>query len=406
MGRAKDAWLADQERGWSAPETFVCAECVEDLFLKDLIADNLASPQCSYCDRCDTTDIAAPAEVVIEAIAGAVHHLYADPTSAGVPYEDCGFVVEPTYTADVLLSLPLDCHEDFFDEVVRAFGSSAWVRAAHGHWVTSHDHEQLADSWHSFVQAVKHETRFHFKTAPASPLAGAQELAPGQMLSAIGRVVKAMGLVQSIAAKSALYRSRVRESSSTWEPDAQTMGAPPSELARAGRMNPAGISYFYCALQSGTAIAETVPSPPVTAAVATFEATREISVLNLCELPPLPSLFDAAKRAEYEWLMFLHGFVAEISEPVRKDGREHIDYVPSQVVSEWFAQVFRPKGRKSRLDGLLYPSAVARGGKNLVLFPTSRSYERTFESVTYVCATVLDLPDWKSMTDAFSGAAQ
>ena len=68
--------------------------------------------------------------------------------------------------------------------------------------------------------------------------------------------------------------------------------------------------------------------------------------------------------------------------------------------------VFRPKGRKSRLDGLLYPSAVTRGGKNLVLFPTSRSYERTFESVTYVCATVLELPDWKSMTDAFSGAAQ
>ena len=234
----------------------MCADCVEDLFLQDLIADNLASPQCSYCDRGDTTDIAAPAEVIIEAIAGAVHHLYADPTSA------------------------------------------------------------------------------------------------------------------------------------------------------AGRMNPAGISYFYCALQSGTAIAETVPSPPVTAAVATFETTREISVLNLCELPPLPSLFDSAKRTEYEWLMFLHGFVAEISEPVRKDGREHIDYVPSQVVSEWFAQVFRPKGRKSRLDGLLYPSAVARGGKNLVLFPTSRSYERTFESVSYVCATVLDLPDWKSMTDAFSGPAQ
>ena len=62
--------------------------------------------------------------------------------------------------------------------------------------------------------------------------------------------------------------------------------------------------------------------------------------------------------------------MADICQPVQKDGREHINYVPSQVVSEYFAQVFKtPEGKM--LDGIVYPSAVALGSVNLALFPRS-----------------------------------
>lgn len=56
-------------------------------------------------------------------------------------------------------------------------------------------------------------------------------------------------------------------------------------------------------------------------------------------------------------VQFLWQFVNEISKPVAHDGSEHIEYVPTQVVSEYFAQAFQyAKGK--RIDGLIYPSAV------------------------------------------------
>ncbi|MDB5763955.1 MAG: hypothetical protein JWQ21_2950 [Herminiimonas sp.] len=110
------------------------------------------------------------------------------------------------------------------------------------------------------------------------------------------------------------------------------MGAPPPEKARAGRMNPAGISYLYSALEASTAIAETASPPLVDVVIAVYETAQPFAVLDLSELPARPSIFDDAQRHNLEGLLFLEKFVQEISQPVRKDGSEHIDYVPSQVI--------------------------------------------------------------------------
>jgi len=75
-------------------------------------------------------------------------------------------------------------------------------------------------------------------------------------------------------------------------------------------------------------------------------------------------------RHEYDLVQFLWAFVSEITQSVAHDGREHIEYVPTQVVSEYFAQAFQYGDRK-RVDGLIYPSAVSEGGKNLVVFPNT-----------------------------------
>lgn len=67
-------------------------------------------------------------------------------------------------------------------------------------------------------------------------------------------------------------------------------------------------------------------------------------------------------------VQFLYKFTDEISKPLAHDGSEHIEYVPTQVVSEYFAQAFK-HAKNKRIDGLIYPSAVAQRGKNLALFP-------------------------------------
>jgi hypothetical protein len=118
-------------------------------------------------------------------------------------------------------------------------------------------------------------------------------------------------------------------------------------------------------------------------AIAEYETTRELRVLDLTVLPAEPSIFDADKRDQLEGLRFLRKFVDEICQPIEKDGREHIGYVPSQVVSEYFALVHRD-GENAGVDGVVYPSAVNRGGRNLVLFPTRRGPDRQFSMVRFV----------------------
>lgn len=91
-------------------------------------------------------------------------------------------------------------------------------------------------------------------------------------------------------------------------------------------------------------------------------------------------MFDADRWEERGMGLFLEAFVSAISVPVKGDGSEHIDYVPTQVVSEYFAKAFQLED-ETRLDGMLYPSSVAPGGKNLVLFPPSHDRVRSFSDV-------------------------
>jgi RES domain len=81
----------------------------------------------------------------------------------------------------------------------------------------------------------------------------------------------------------------------------------------------------------------------------------------------VPSLFDPERRHLRAALIFLRHFVVEIKKSFKRDDRIHIEYVPTQVVTEWFRTKFEP-GTGGPLDGILYGSARRPGGANLVLF--------------------------------------
>ncbi len=176
-------------------------------------------------------------------------------------------------------------------------------------------------------------------------------------------------------------------------------------------MNPVGISYFYAATTRKTALAEIFRGPPASVAIGTFRPRSGLLVLDVSSLPSVPSPFDENSREQRDAILFLQEFAKTISRPVEKTGREHIDYVPSQIVSEYFAKVFSFKEVKAnsdidlphegastrarRINGLIYRSAVRDDGENIVFFPPS-SHEK-FESVlSLVDAQVLQFPTWSS----------
>ncbi len=370
MGQAKSEWMRD----WNAPDRYICAKCVNDEFLKGIIQQNLDRHTCDYC-QCKTHGIsAAPVSVLMEPIGNTVFYHFNNPTSGGVPYDE-GCIVDSISTDEVLNELSLNCHERLFDDIANAFTNNDWVRAAGGNWASSHPHETMSESWSNFVNIVQHNVRFFFQHPATSNTTSCHEYEPQKMLPLIGKLAKQLKLLQKLPAGTDLFRVRERHEDADWELNAEQMSAPPPEKASAGRMNPVGISYLYLAYEQETALAEVLSKPPCGAAIAHFVTQRDLSVLDLTNLPSRPSIFDSSRRSEREGILFLESFADEISKPVQKNGREHIEYVPSQVVSEYFALLFKTHPGKN-LDGIAYRSSVRPNGRNLVLFPTERGFIR------------------------------
>lgn len=94
-------------------------------------------------------------------------------------------------------------------------------------------------------------------------------------------------------------------------------------------------------------MAEIDDSPNLGIAVGTFRTMREARILDLTTLPRRFGFFerqsDSDERNRYH-LAFLHSFVKSMAAKVEPGDREHIDYVPTQVVTEWFRSVFQEDG--------------------------------------------------------------
>ncbi len=68
---------------------------------------------------------------------------------------------------------------------------------------------------------------------------------------------------------------------------------------------------------------------------------------------------------------FLHDLVRDMTKDVSKDGKEHIEYVPTQIVTEYFKYIFN-KNRKRRIEGLVYPSSKEKSSNATVIFWDNR----------------------------------
>ncbi|MGH8176943.1 MAG: HEPN-associated N-terminal domain-containing protein [Steroidobacter sp.] len=82
---------------------------------------------------------------------------------------------------------------DLVDDIEGAFQNDAWVEAADGHWASSHENEILCSSWFSFVELVKHQSRFFFHDAKKGSSADPQEIAPQYFLKVVGSIVRKLG---------------------------------------------------------------------------------------------------------------------------------------------------------------------------------------------------------------------
>ncbi|MBX3630757.1 MAG: RES family NAD+ phosphorylase [Nitrosomonas sp.] len=176
----------------------------------------------------------------------------------------------------------------------------------------------------------------------------------------------------------ALFRARVFQSddklkTALMRPDLH-LGSPPSPFAKAGRMNAHGISVFYGANNPDVALAEVRPPVGSQVAVARFEITRSLNLLDLTALDFVTvkgSIFDPDFIHRLERAAFLNKLCEKITRPVMPDD-EAFEYLATQAIADFLSTESDPQ-----IDGIIFPSAqVAATSLNVVLFHKASKVEK------------------------------
>ncbi|MHA6933589.1 HEPN-associated N-terminal domain-containing protein [Ralstonia pseudosolanacearum] len=370
MGRVKDWLAAEQRQGFDSHDSRVCTRCIEDYALRAFIENNGETTHpCSYCAPDAGNERSVRFNDFMRFLLKGIGTEWGDPNDEGVPWEQ-GWVGK-VYGSYELLTDHLDIGfrtEQLFNDIHRSLNDRQWCQKS---FYELKQHQALSAGWQEFTEVVRHESRYLFfrREDPRAKWRGSEEIQPSDFLDALGGVISNCGLYTALAAGVSLCRLRVHA------PDmklsrAQELGPPPAKLARfANRMSAAGITAFYGAFDKATAIAETASSTvePKGATLGNFKLLRDLYLVDFTKVPAAPSIFEPDSYFKRHGVRFLHRFLDDFTAPIQKDGREHIEYVPTQIVSEYLRFVHRgPEDRP--IDGILYRSARHQGQNACVLF--------------------------------------
>ena len=360
---------------------FVCVNCFGDPGLVEFIREHAIAEECSFCPPKASVPVAAAIDTVAEHFMECVFQEY-DLAANQLGWESAegGWVGEVSWDAEELalhvieLEFPQDNQDDLLPHLFGDHFDDNWCpRNAYG----LNDQQRVRFSWEHFCEVVMHQRRYFFLDDEGKPY-DREVYSPGEVLRTIFDYAQQENLFKELPAGTPLLRAR-------WEGceprlnSPEELGPPPVEKAnQPNRMSPAGIPMFYACDDEETALKET-GSGPSYFAIGRFETLRAATLLDLTAIPQYPSLFrpipDSAEVRPRTVLGFLHHVAEEVSRPIERGERVHVDYVPTQVVTEFIRGQLT--WRNSRVDGIRYRSSVHPGHVAYVLFATQENVLET-----------------------------
>lgn len=366
-------------------ETWICAFCIGESFLRARIEKEGTLHSCDYCSEpqpcftleaiCDVTERAVQ-EHFIRTPTEPTELEYIVHRHSGEGWyregEEIGLVIEHllqtrSAIANDIQQLLEERHADFEAATMGVETDFASESYYEERWKVDTDH--LDTLWARFVSSLKMESRYvnhAVKETLDSIFSGVEAMEAGDDQSVIINAGPGSGVPF-------LYRARWCHDNEELEkilvtPDRE-LGPPPHRLSGSNRMSARGISVFYGASSAETAIPEIRPPVGCDVVSAEFTITRPLRLLNL---PALESVREKGSMLDPDFIRkraqatFLRTLSDRITDPVLP-GDEDFRYIPTQVIAEYLADA-----PKLNLDGMLYPS-VQQGSQesedyNVVLF--------------------------------------
>lgn len=357
----------------------VCSACFADPHLAKLVEDHAAGHACDYCGNAGDEVIAAPLSAVLEFIlpqidleyASADQSLPPDPETKERLFPEDAFDAREMLELYIELDLPNDYEGRLMDDIAGALPEQDWCLIDP---LRSRHHEAIGNSWDQFKTIVQHRRRFFFLQHKDKDLEddldwGEAAYNIPDLLETIGDFARAHGLIRRLEVGSRWLRVQEMK---TGEKDfgPRRMGPPPYGLANMpNRMSPAGIPMFYGTADLATALAE-VAETKGRFAVGTFETLKDVMILDVRKAPDVPSLFDEARANERSVATFMQSFIDDFRAPIDRERRGHVDYLPTQVVTEYFRDAVADADGNPIL-GILY-SSTKNDEDAIVLFAEDR----------------------------------
>jgi RES domain-containing protein len=359
----------DEPEGLQPMAETLCLDHVTDSALYKHAKQSATEQICSFCTRHpgrDRVPLAVPMDVVAQRVFEAAMTRYRS-------FDDASYFEGEAYESDIeTAEVVYDIAAGAFDDSVseRVLDSITRAIATPQSWFEDDTRDQFAYSWERFAETVRHEARF---VLIADPRPGGENEPPARLArflaGLLGYADKSTRMLHTLPTGTKLYRGRMTDNVAELRAEvekepAQKLGAAPPSRAAAGRMSGEGVPLFYGADNVHTAVAEiALHSPYDFALVGEFTTQRPVTILDFTRNPKVPSIFDLAHQDRRLFAEFIDDFVSAITQPVILDGRERVDYLPTQVVTEYLRWVPR-----RRIDGIAFPSRAKSRGKNVVLF--------------------------------------
>lgn len=373
------AFMDDQE------DKRVCHECIGDSSLAHEVRSAGENAACAYCEQTrETISLEDLADRIHEVLERDFYRTPADPhgyelaMASDIGWERAGDRVE--YVIADVAGLDEPIARDVRELLSDRFGYEATKEGEEDPYDDQACYEEkgpdewdFRESWDFFRSQVRFRSRFfnpHAQRALDEIFGDLGSLHNHEGTPAIREIMPA-------DESRYVYRARVAFSNegltSILTDPVKGLGPPPSRQAKAGRMNPAGVSVFYGARDKETCIAEARAPVGSCVVIGRFEIIRPVRLLDfdvLTQVVVKGSHFDPGFHTRYGRAAFLDRLVREISRPVLPRDEE-FEYLPTQAVSEYLASCVEP-----RLDGILFHSSQTAGtGRNIVLFNHARRIE-------------------------------
>lgn len=377
MNWLKDEMIKEEAQGFSdPPKKSVCVKHLSDSALRSFLASNANAGQCSYCGA---SALVIPLYDLVNFMAVKIHESYDHPDNEGVGYDssvwsqedgeedglnhEYGYVLQDNrhvYNTDELfdqLGLYDDVNlEELRTDIVGCFPDTLWCQKD-PYGMT--EDEEMSFKWRLFCDEVKHQRRYTFFQNPDFDNPHTSENGLSDILSEISGVVHTTHLVQAIPAGTKLYRCRNHNHDTKIDKVTDLVSPLPEQAIYPNRMSPAGIPMFYGGFDSDI-VRQEAQGNSECQTVGEFELREDINVIDFTNLPRDVSFWG---DVPLEPIRFLYSFVSELSKPI-SPGDVHIEYVPTQILTEHFRYNFLEMG----VQGMIYESAKCKGQHCCVLF--------------------------------------
>jgi hypothetical protein len=345
------------------PDKNLCIKHIDEKAIKSFIRKNYTD---GYCDYCEKGVKVVSLEDLLEFMMIGISNFYEDAANF-MSYDGReGGYLGDTFDPSELIQERIELKTDPFElteDIVSSIEDIAWAEPDMYH---DTEQDELMYQWSFFKNLIKHKSRYLFQENQSSNKSKNAFI----ILKEVGQIIKSLNLIKKVEKGTIVYRCRQHHSSKVVNEKVKLVAPPEEDAIYPNRFSPSGISMLYSAFDSETAFLETISREDEnkdSITISKFKLKKEIYVVDFNRLPQLPSIFDFKKVKTYYLIRFLYDLVRDFTQEIKKDGKEHIEYVPTQVVTEYFRYPFN-KNRKNIIEGIVYPSSKNKSKSSSVIF--------------------------------------